>query len=127
MPGFKNHVWLEVHHLRPRSEGGNHAHGNLTVLCAAHHDALHRGFLVIERSADATLRFSHADGTPYGEAPRPADVDASSDAFAALRGLGFSETESRQALAAARTHVGAGASAEALITAALRRTLDRAA
>ncbi|GMV39736.1 MAG: hypothetical protein AMXMBFR64_14520 [Myxococcales bacterium] len=56
-------------------------------------------------------------------------MDSSADAFAALRDLGFSETESRQALAAARTHVGVGASAEALITAALRlpQSLDRAA
>ena len=76
--------------------------------------------MIIEGTSEQDARFTHADGTPYGAPPRPIEVQASAEAFAALRSLGFGETESRQALAGARTHVGVDASTEALITAALR-------
>jgi Holliday junction resolvasome RuvABC DNA-binding subunit len=77
--------------------------------------------LLIEGETERDATFSHADGTVYGEAPRPVDVQASAEAHAALRSLGFNETESRQALAAARTHVGAGARVEELVREALRQ------
>ncbi|MCM2280242.1 MAG: HNH endonuclease [Bdellovibrionaceae bacterium] len=35
-------VWLEVHHLTPRSEGGTDAVDNLLTLCRAHHQAWHQ-------------------------------------------------------------------------------------
>lgn len=118
--GCRNHTWLSVHHLRPRADGGGHDPANLLLICGAHHSLHHRGLLLIEGDAAHEVRFAHADGTPYGEAPRPTEVQAGADAYAALRSLGFHETESRQALAAARTHVGAGAEAGALVAAALR-------
>ena len=34
--------WLHFHHLRPFSEGGEHATENLTVLCSGHHRMVHR-------------------------------------------------------------------------------------
>ena len=43
----------------------------------------------------------------------------SARAYAALRGLGFKETESKQALTAARTHVGNEPSIEMLVRAAI--------
>jgi Holliday junction resolvasome RuvABC DNA-binding subunit len=85
-----------------------------------HHGLHHRGLLVIEGETEQAARFSHADGTVYGEAPRPGAVQANAEAHAALRSLGFTETESRDALIGARTHVGAGAKTEELVTAALR-------
>ena len=119
-PGCRSHIWLDLHHVVPRSEGGTHDPAGILVLCGAHHALLHRGLLVIEGTTEQDARFLHADGTPYGAPPRPAEVQASSEAFAALRSLGFGETESRLALTAARTHVGAGASTEELVTAVLR-------
>jgi hypothetical protein len=118
--GCSNHTWLHVHHLTPRAEGGRHNPSNLLLICGAHHSLLHRGLLVIEGETEQAARFSHADGTVYGAAPRPGDVQAGAEAHVALRSLGFTETESRDALMAARTHVGAGAKTEDLVTAALR-------
>jgi hypothetical protein len=119
VPGCRS-GWLDVHHLRPRAEGGTHHPSGLILLCGGHHALHHRGLLVIDGATESEARFSHADGTPYGAAPRPAQVEASAEAYAALRSLGFRETESRTALAAARTHVGAEATAEELVRAALR-------
>ena len=48
------------------------------------------------------LSFRHADGTPYGEAPRPEAVDAGAKAFQGLVGMGFRESEARRAIAQAR-------------------------
>ena len=33
--------WIDVHHLKPRSEGGEHTLANLTTLCSAHHRMEH--------------------------------------------------------------------------------------
>ena len=118
--GCRGHIWLDLHHIRPWSEGGGHDPSGILLLCGAHHARLHGGLLFIEGTSERDARFTHADGTAYGAPPRPIEVQASAVAFAALRSLGFGETESRQALAAARTHVGVDATTEALITAALR-------
>ena len=68
-------------------------------LCGAHHRAAHRGELVVSGSVSAGIRFRHADGTDYGQAPEPSAVEMYAKAFAALRGLGFREAEIRRALA----------------------------
>ncbi|MGZ3709718.1 MAG: HNH endonuclease [Bdellovibrionota bacterium] len=36
-----NRRWLEIHHLKPVSEGGKNEAGNLTTLCSAHHRVEH--------------------------------------------------------------------------------------
>jgi hypothetical protein len=107
VPGCRNTCWLEVHHIRARCEGGTHDPDGLVLLCGTHHRLLHRGFLVIEGTVSAGLRFLHADGTRYGEPATPAQVEAHAEAFAALRALGLKDGEARQAIAAARAHVGA--------------------
>jgi 5-methylcytosine-specific restriction endonuclease McrA len=66
VPGCRNSTFVDVHHLTPRADGGQHGADNLVVLCSAHHRAVHRGLLVIEGSATAGLRFTHADGHSYG-------------------------------------------------------------
>ena len=43
VPGCTHGTFLDVHHLRRRSEGGTHHEDNLVTLCSAHHRALHRG------------------------------------------------------------------------------------
>ena len=42
---------LEIHHIVPREEGGDHALPNLTLLCDGHHRARHEGFLSITGTA----------------------------------------------------------------------------
>jgi len=66
------------------------------------------------------LRFYHADGRVYGSRSLdPRAIEASERAFVALRGLGFKDGESKRALAEVRTHVGVGASVEALVRGAI--------
>ncbi len=71
VPGCRNARFLDVHHVALRSEGGGHDADNLTTLCGAHHRAVHRGELVVSGSVAAGIRFRHADGSDYGQAPQP--------------------------------------------------------
>lgn len=51
LPGGKrcaNERWLEIHHIRPRSEGGSDEISNLTTLCSEHHDLVHQLSLPLE-------------------------------------------------------------------------------
>lgn len=126
VPGCRHATFVDVHHIRARAEGGGHEPDNLLTLCGAHHRACHRGDLLIASDPSGSLRFSHADGTTYGDAPSVAILDPVCRGFLALRNLGFGEREARDALREASTHVGVeiqgGANREAterLIRAAL--------
>ncbi|HKE14323.1 MAG TPA: HNH endonuclease, partial [Kofleriaceae bacterium] len=66
VPGCRAAKFLEVHHVRWRSDGGGHDPLNLAVTCSIHHDLVHRGLIVVEGSAPALI-FRHADGRPYGQ------------------------------------------------------------
>jgi len=127
VPGCRCSRYLDIHHLRPRADGGGHDPANLLLLCAAHPTAIHRGFLIIEGRAPDSLRFLHADETDYG-APisAPAVAERSADAFQALKQLGFKETQARRCLSAALAHMGADASLESLVRAALAETRRKA-
>jgi hypothetical protein len=110
VPGCRNSTFLDLHHIHPRSEGGNNDAANLLALCGAHHRAVHRGHLILERHAErpaSGLRFLHADGRPYGEvrASKPLDVNElgiESKVGSALRHLGFGDAEVRRVLAELR-------------------------
>jgi Holliday junction resolvasome RuvABC DNA-binding subunit len=99
VPGCRNALFLDLHHVEPRSEGGANEADNLLTLCGVHHRAAHRGELVVEGSASSGVRFRHADGTDYGHTPEPRVAELQTKAFAALRRLGFREGEIRRALA----------------------------
>ena len=101
VPGCRNTHFVDVHHLRPRSEGGKNTVENLITLCTAHHRAIHRGELIIETSAEG-LGYRHADGTPYGEPAVASSIDAHAKVFSALRQLGFREREVLAVLAELR-------------------------
>ncbi|MCB9563403.1 MAG: HNH endonuclease [Kofleriaceae bacterium] len=73
VPGCRASRWVEVHHVRPRAQGGPHTMANLVSLCGGHHDAVHAGRLKITRSASGEVVFTHADGRPYGAPPRTGD------------------------------------------------------
>ncbi len=117
VPGCRNAVFLDLHHVDPRAEGGSHDPERLVVLCSAHHRAEHRGRLLIEGSASMGFTFRHADGSPYGTPVSAREADATSRAFRALTRLGYKQREARHALEQVRAHVGMGD--EALLRAAL--------
>ena len=120
VPGCRCTRFLDIHHLRPRAEGGTHDPSKIILLCAAHHRAVHEGFLIIEGDVADGLSFHHADGTAYGrKVPAAKPVAHVADAFCALKQLGFPETRARSAVDAAVTHVGIEAPLAELIRAAL--------
>jgi 5-methylcytosine-specific restriction endonuclease McrA len=98
VPGCRNVVFLNLHHIELRSEGGGNETDNLVTLCGAHHRAAHRGQLAISGSASTGVRFRHADGSDYGQVAQPLFAETQAKAFAALRGLGFREHEVRRVL-----------------------------
>ncbi len=102
VPGCRCSLWVDIHPIRLRSEGGIHDPDLTVVLCSAHHRALHRGALVLEGTVSSGLEFRHADGTRYGGPVRAETAAACLDAQAALRSLGFGESESRRAVGQAR-------------------------
>jgi 5-methylcytosine-specific restriction endonuclease McrA len=103
VPGCRQSLFLDLHHVALRSEGGEHGVDNLITVCGAHHRAFHRGQLVIEGHSAGNLQFRHADGTFYGgRIVDPRAATAYEQAFHALRSLGFREREARGALDAHR-------------------------
>jgi hypothetical protein len=118
VPGCRHAVFVDVHHLKLRSEGGRNTLENLATLCSAHHRAIHRGRLVVEGSPSGGLAFRHANGTPYGALPAPHSADFFAKAFRALTLMGYRETEAKRALA--RVPESSTMSLEQLIRLALR-------
>jgi hypothetical protein len=146
VPGCRASRHLEMHHVRSRALGGEHVPSNLTLQCDGHHRAAHAGTLVISGEAP-DLRFTHADGRPYGADPHRVDAapaparahglraevvatrhaDAASaddarfsDARRALRAMGFTTVEAARSLEEARAHVDATTPLPEVIRAALR-------
>jgi hypothetical protein len=119
VPGCRHSTFVDVHHIRRRDEGGGHELDNLVTLCGAHHRAAHRGQLTVLGRVSSGLSFRHADGTEYGGAVIATVADIQAGAFRALRGLGFSERETRGALSQVATHVGADAQLEGVVRSAL--------
>jgi hypothetical protein len=105
VPGCRNSIFLDIHHIDLRSEGGDHHPGGLIAICGAHHRAQHRGQLLIEGRVSTGLVFRHADGTPYGSMVDAGAAASFEQAFHALRSLGFREGEARAALARIRSDV----------------------
>ncbi|MBK7582353.1 MAG: hypothetical protein IPI67_19370 [Myxococcales bacterium] len=119
VPGCSNALFLDVHHIELRSEGGRHEADALTTLCGAHHRALHEGTLLLSGRVSSGLQFRHADGTAYGRKISPERVDACIKTHQALRALGFREGETARALEAARQHAPGNADTEQLLREAL--------
>jgi hypothetical protein len=120
VPGCRCSLWVDIHHIRLRSEGGTHDLDQMVVVCAAHHRALHRGALLVEGSASKGLEFRHADGTCFGGPVHAEAAAACLQAQSALRSFGFGESESRLAVAQAREGAGDREVPGDLVRAALR-------
>jgi hypothetical protein len=99
VPGCRNSQYLDIHHIQPRSAGGENDADNLIALCGAHHRAAHRGELEVTGRVSTAVHFRHADGKAYGQVTAPGAVENQVKVFAALRRLGFREGETRQVLA----------------------------
>jgi hypothetical protein len=127
VPGCRHAVFLDIHHVVPRADGGQHDPATMAALCGAHHRALHRGTLTIDGTAHEGFRFSHADGSNYGGRVHPASAQTGCDVFLGLRSLGFGETQARQALEAARASLDPSSRAkpELLLRAALQALTPR--
>jgi hypothetical protein len=68
VPHCRNRLWLDLHHIRPRSQGGDHRPGNLICLCSAHHRLIHEGALALVVDADTQrLTFVLPTGEALGE------------------------------------------------------------
>lgn len=111
VPGCRAAKGLEIHHLVPRSEGGDHDPTRLLLLCSGHHIRAHKGRLRIDGIAPDRLVFTHANGARYGELGRAPDAgrddqgSMEADAVGALRRTGVALGDARRAVAeAARTH-----------------------
>src|SRR6185503_9073372 len=84
VPGCRHATFVDVHHIRWRTDGGAHDADNLAVLCGAHHRAVHRGQLWISGRTTSGLAFRHADGSAYGQ---PASASAVATRERVFRGL----------------------------------------
>lgn len=113
VPGCRNAVYVDLHHVDPRAEGGGHDPEHLLLVCSAHHRAVHRGRLIVAGRASTGFTFQHADGSAYGSGAAPERVDVAARVFLAMRGLGFKEKEARRAIADAASRGGADADAGA--------------
>jgi hypothetical protein len=107
VPGCRNALFTDVHHIRLRSEGGTHEADKLVVMCAMHHRALHRGALIVEGTWSTGLTFRHADGSTYGAVANPRAAVVLSEVHQAVTGLGFKEREARWMVGEVCRHVGA--------------------
>jgi hypothetical protein len=71
VPHCRNRLWLDLHHIRPRSLGGDHRAGNLVCLCSAHHRLLHEGALAIIVDPEThRLTFVLPTGEALGDRPQ---------------------------------------------------------
>jgi len=119
VPGCRNHRFLDVHHVDPRSEGGGHDPDRLAVLCGSHHRAVHAGALCVDGTGTGGFAFRHADGTSYGAPLSPPAVDVVRQVLGALENMGFKPTRAR-ALVDEALRGGAPQDAGVLLRAALR-------
>jgi hypothetical protein len=90
--GCRNATFLDLHHIRPRSEGGSHCAGNLVTLCSAHHRALHRGELRSAGDASDFRVLPGAAGMPVDSSAALAPssgLDVAAKVASGLRQLGF--------------------------------------
>jgi hypothetical protein len=107
VPGCRFATFVDVHHLHPKSEGGDHHPDRLATMCSNHHKQAHEGRLIIEGDFSTSLTFKHADGSAYGtNLLNPQTSSTMTDLFSALRQLGFKETEAKRAITQVAPHVG---------------------
>jgi hypothetical protein len=126
VPSCRNADYIDLHHLQSREEGGSHDPENLITLCGAHHRAFHGGRLRVVGSPSNGLTFRHADGTSYGGVVSAPSAARQTEAFQALRGLGFKEKAARGALERATRQLGDDAELQLILRHALQLLTENA-
>jgi hypothetical protein len=121
VPGCRQSQYLDLHHVKPRAEGGDHEPEWLITLCGVHHRAAHVGSLVVSGSYSGGFGFRHADGKRYGSVVSAEICELRQKVFLGLKGLGFRESDARKALEAVVARAGGSGqlTAEALLRQAL--------
>lgn len=118
-PGCSNILWLDVHHVDPRCEGGSNDPERLAALCGTHHDAGHRGVICIDGTASGGFVFRHGDGTAYGGPVDVGRLEVARKVVAALKHMGFGAPQARGLVDEALRR-GAPGDFDGLVRAALR-------
>jgi hypothetical protein len=121
VPGCRHGQYLDLHHVTPRAEGGDHDPERLVTLCGVHHRAAHVGALVVSGRYSSGFVFRHADGKRYGGAVSPKTCELKQKVFLGLKGLGFRESDARRAIETAIS--GDGTTAAWTAESLLRKTL----
>ena len=118
VPGCRSTVYVDIHHIVPKSRGGAHATSNLTCLCDAHHVALHEGRLPMSGTAPHALVFGESEVGAH----RPSAASRREDAKSALVNMGWPPRVAGTAVDQAITQLGTGSAAgiTVVIRAALR-------
>ena len=62
MPGCRNRLWVDLHHVHERHRGGRHEVGNIVTLCTIHHRVVHDGRMAVRAVPDG-FEFEFANGT----------------------------------------------------------------
>jgi len=70
-PGCACDLYLQAHHIEHWAQGGETCIDNATLLCHAHHVAIHEGGFRLERQSDGELCFFDPLGLPIPTAPTP--------------------------------------------------------
>lgn len=143
VPGCRSSRNLDVHHLIPQCEGGEHELWNLLVLCSGHHRLHHKGVLSISGRADGELTFlrrgralaedkgahvlaRHTVKPTRGSAmqamqrPTFRDVERDTLATRALQQSGFKQAIAAEAVRRAASQLAADADLPTLLREALR-------
>jgi hypothetical protein len=121
VPGCTHAAFVDLHHVKPRAEGGTHDPEQLLPLCTAHHAHVHEARLVIRGTYTTGFVFEHADGTAYGSpAASPARATVTRQAHGALVSMGFKSGEAQRLIDQASPRVGASVDLEQIVRAALR-------
>ncbi len=85
VPGCRNHIWLDAHHVKRRGLNGRNTRRNLLLLCTQHHQMVHEGELRIEEREDGEWVFRTDGGWVMGQ-----DDDVPRDAAWEWAGQWFS-------------------------------------
>lgn len=81
-PGCERRRFVDAHHIRHWSQGGETSLDNLVLLCRHHHRLVHEGGFSVSRESGGRLAFARPDGCSIAASP------ATRAGPHALRGLG---------------------------------------
>ena len=112
VPGCKNQLFLQFHHLDDWAEHRRHDASRITLVCTAHHQGIHDRLLVVTGSVATELQFTPAREVP----PKPTTWEL---AESGLRNVGFERHEAKEYVIKARHTAGEDVTVEQALRLAL--------